>query len=97
MAGRPAILVPLPHAIDNDQLRNAESFARAGAGWVRPQQQLEPQEFAAFLTRLRYQEADLRAAAGAALRHGRPDAADRLADVTEQLAAGAAHSKLETT
>ena len=28
--GRPAILVPLPHAIDNDQLRNAESFATSG-------------------------------------------------------------------
>ncbi|MGH6855062.1 MAG: undecaprenyldiphospho-muramoylpentapeptide beta-N-acetylglucosaminyltransferase, partial [Aestuariivirga sp.] len=35
--GRPAILVPLPHALDNDQLRNAESFAAAGAGWIFPQ------------------------------------------------------------
>ncbi|MCA8930648.1 MAG: UDP-N-acetylglucosamine--N-acetylmuramyl-(pentapeptide) pyrophosphoryl-undecaprenol N-acetylglucosamine transferase, partial [Alphaproteobacteria bacterium] len=28
--GRPAVMVPLPHAIDNDQLHNAESFAGAG-------------------------------------------------------------------
>ena len=51
--GRPAVMVPLPHAIDNDQLRNAESFASAGAGWVHPQVSLEPTAFAAFLTKLR--------------------------------------------
>jgi UDP-N-acetylglucosamine--N-acetylmuramyl-(pentapeptide) pyrophosphoryl-undecaprenol N-acetylglucosamine transferase len=84
--GRPAIMVPLPHAIDNDQLRNAESFAAAAAGWVRPQAGLEPQEFAAFLTRLRYQESELRQARQAALSHGRPDAAQRLADLTERIA-----------
>ena len=39
--GRPAIMVPLPHALDNDQLRNAESFAAAGAGWIKPQADLE--------------------------------------------------------
>jgi UDP-N-acetylglucosamine--N-acetylmuramyl-(pentapeptide) pyrophosphoryl-undecaprenol N-acetylglucosamine transferase len=84
--GRPAIMVPLPHALDNDQLRNAESFAKAGAGWVRPQAELDAKEFAAFLTRLRYEEATLRQAARAALDHGRPDAAQRLADLTENLA-----------
>ena len=65
--GRPAIMVPLPHALDNDQLRNAESFAQAGAGWIKPQADLVPGEFAAFLTRLRYEEGELRAAAKAAL------------------------------
>ena len=84
--GRPAIMVPLPQALDNDQLRNAESFAAAGAGWIRAQADLEPKEFAAFLTRLRYQEDELRRAAVAAIGHGMPDAAMRLADVTEQLA-----------
>jgi UDP-N-acetylglucosamine--N-acetylmuramyl-(pentapeptide) pyrophosphoryl-undecaprenol N-acetylglucosamine transferase len=84
--GRPAIMVPLPHAIDNDQLRNAESFAAAGAGWIRPQAELEPVEFAAFLTRLRYQEGELKQAAQAALSHGRPDAAKLLADLTERVA-----------
>lgn len=84
--GRPAILVPLPHALDNDQLRNAESFAAAGAGWVRPQGELDAAEFAAFLTRLRYDGAALRQAAQAARKHGKPDAAQRLADLTEDLA-----------
>jgi UDP-N-acetylglucosamine--N-acetylmuramyl-(pentapeptide) pyrophosphoryl-undecaprenol N-acetylglucosamine transferase len=88
--GRPAVLVPLPHAIDNDQLRNAESFARAGAGWVREQTDLKSTEFAAFLAELRYQDARLQAAAAAALAHGRPDAAQRLADLVETLAVSGA-------
>ncbi|MFT3987100.1 undecaprenyldiphospho-muramoylpentapeptide beta-N-acetylglucosaminyltransferase [Aestuariivirga sp.] len=89
--GRPAIMVPLPHALDNDQLRNAESFAKAGAGWIRPQAELEPKAFAQFLTRLRYQQGELAEAAEKALGHGRPDAASRLADLTEFLAG--THSK----
>jgi UDP-N-acetylglucosamine--N-acetylmuramyl-(pentapeptide) pyrophosphoryl-undecaprenol N-acetylglucosamine transferase len=85
--GRPAIMIPLPHALDNDQLRNAESFAAAGAGWVKPQASLTPADFAAFLTRLRYEEEELNTAAAAALAHGKPDAAQRLADLVESVAA----------
>ncbi len=84
--GRPAIFVPLPHAIDNDQLRNAESFARAGAGWVVREGQASADAFAALLTRLRYGETDLNAAAGAARALGVPDAAERLADVVMETA-----------
>ena len=84
--GRPAIMVPLPHALDNDQLRNAESFAKAGAGWVHPQASLEPKAFAQFLTSLRSQQRQLQQAAAAALGHGKPDAAQRLADLAEKIA-----------
>jgi UDP-N-acetylglucosamine--N-acetylmuramyl-(pentapeptide) pyrophosphoryl-undecaprenol N-acetylglucosamine transferase len=84
--GRPAIMVPLPHAIDNDQLKNAESFAKAGAGWVHPQASLQPKAFAQFLTSLRSQPQQLQQAAESALRHGKPDAAQRLADLTEKIA-----------
>jgi UDP-N-acetylglucosamine--N-acetylmuramyl-(pentapeptide) pyrophosphoryl-undecaprenol N-acetylglucosamine transferase len=94
--GRPAIMVPLPHSIDNDQLRNAESFAKAGAGWIKPQAELEPSSFAVFLTRLRYQEGELQAAARAALAHGKPDAAQRLADLTEHLVEKSMNANLET-
>lgn len=84
--GRPAVMVPLPHALDNDQLRNAESFAAAGTGWVHPQAALEPRAFAQFLTSLRSQQGQLQQAAAAALGHGKPDAAKRLADLAEKLA-----------
>lgn len=84
--GRPAIMVPLPHSLDNDQLRNAESFAAAGAGWVHPQAGLEPAGFAQFLTSLRSQPQRLQQAAAAAFTHGKPDAAQRLASLAEQIA-----------
>ncbi|MFO1089169.1 MAG: undecaprenyldiphospho-muramoylpentapeptide beta-N-acetylglucosaminyltransferase [Hyphomicrobiales bacterium] len=83
--GRPAILVPLPHALESDQLRNAESFAAEGAGWVRPQASLKAPELAAFLTQLRYADRELAAAAAAAKRQGRPNAAERLADLVVSL------------
>ena len=84
--GRPAALVPLPHAIDNDQLRNAQSFASAGAGWVFPQNELNAKEFAKFLAGLMVDGQVLRRAAAAALNHGVPDAAAKLADLTISLA-----------
>ena len=85
--GRPAIMVPLPHAIDNDQLRNAQSFANVGAGWVCPQKELEPQTFAKLLARLIGDAAGLKKAAESALSHGKPDAAERLADAVENIIA----------
>jgi UDP-N-acetylglucosamine--N-acetylmuramyl-(pentapeptide) pyrophosphoryl-undecaprenol N-acetylglucosamine transferase len=87
--GRPAVMVPLPHAIDNDQLKNAESFAAAGAGWVRPQASLKPAEFAEFLSGLIRSPDQLKAAAKAALTHGKPDSAKRLADLAVELSATA--------
>ncbi len=83
--GRPAIMVPLPHALDNDQLRNAENFAAAGAGWVCPQATLNHKNFAQFLERLLIDRAGLKRAAESALSHGKPDAAERLADLVEKI------------
>jgi UDP-N-acetylglucosamine--N-acetylmuramyl-(pentapeptide) pyrophosphoryl-undecaprenol N-acetylglucosamine transferase len=83
--GRPAIMVPLLHAIDNDQLRNAQSFANAGAGWVCPQKDLVATEFAVFLAKLLADHAGLKRAAESALSHGKPDAAERLADLVEKI------------
>ncbi len=86
--GRPAIFVPLPHALDNDQLMNARAFAKAGAGWVFSQEAIAPERMAAFITRLRYKPEDLAAAHAAAKAFARPDAARRLADVVEGLLTG---------
>ncbi len=84
--GRPAVMVPLPHALDNDQLKNAESFAKAGAGWVKAQSGLKAPEFAGFLQGLMANPASLKKAADLALSHGKPDAAERLADLVEKIA-----------
>jgi UDP-N-acetylglucosamine--N-acetylmuramyl-(pentapeptide) pyrophosphoryl-undecaprenol N-acetylglucosamine transferase len=91
--GRPAILVPLPHAIDNDQMKNAESFAKAGAGFVQNQNALTPAILASLLEQLLNQPQALKEAAEAAVRHGKPDAAQKLADLVEcQIARQGPHS-----
>jgi UDP-N-acetylglucosamine--N-acetylmuramyl-(pentapeptide) pyrophosphoryl-undecaprenol N-acetylglucosamine transferase len=90
VVGRPALLVPLPHAIDNDQLRNAEFFEKAGAGWCQPQASLVAKTFAAQLNDLLGNPARLQAAAAQALAIGKPDAAQRLADFLENMLGAAA-------
>jgi UDP-N-acetylglucosamine--N-acetylmuramyl-(pentapeptide) pyrophosphoryl-undecaprenol N-acetylglucosamine transferase len=85
--GRPAVLVPLPHALDNDQLKNAESFASAGAGFVQPQNAIIPQTFADMLAGLLNKPQSLKDAADAALRHGQPKAAQHLADLLQSIMA----------
>ena len=82
--GRPAILVPLPHAIDNDQQKNAENFASAGAGHIRAQNDLTPQALAQLLQQLLENPEALKDAAKAAANHGKPDAAQKLADLVER-------------
>jgi len=84
--GRPAVLVPLPHSLESDQLKNAESFAAAGGGWIREQGTFTAADLATFLTHLRYAAEDLETHAASARRQGRPDAAERLADLVERLA-----------
>ena len=50
--GRPAILVPLPHALDNDQLQNASRLAESGAAWCIEQKDLSQQRLAQDVGRL---------------------------------------------
>ena len=40
VVGRPAILVPYPHALDHDQAENARVLAEAGGGWLMPESEL---------------------------------------------------------
>ena len=90
--GRPSILVPLPHALDNDQLRNAKSLSAAGGAWLIEQKDLTPERLAAEITRLSGDPQALIAAAAAAKAAGRPDAVQRLADLVQELIA---HGRLQ--
>ena len=83
--GRPAILVPLPHALDNDQLQNATRLAEAGGGWAIAQKDLTPERLKAEIERLARDQSTLLLAAAAAKSQGRPDAVVRLADLVEDL------------
>jgi UDP-N-acetylglucosamine--N-acetylmuramyl-(pentapeptide) pyrophosphoryl-undecaprenol N-acetylglucosamine transferase len=83
VAGRPAILVPLPGAIDDHQSANASALAKAGGAWVVPQPQFSAETLAKRLTEILTNPACLAAAAAAARSQARIDAAARLADLVE--------------
>jgi UDP-N-acetylglucosamine--N-acetylmuramyl-(pentapeptide) pyrophosphoryl-undecaprenol N-acetylglucosamine transferase len=85
VVGRPAVLVPLPHALDNDQLQNASRLAESGAAWCIEQRELSPQRLAQDIGALLADPDRLAAAASAAKQQGRPDAVARLADLVEEL------------
>ena len=93
--GRPALLVPLPGAIDDHQSENAGALARVGGAWVLAQPDASPAALASRLTALLADEAALPRAALAAASLGRPDAAARLADLVEQAIARFAHPETQ--
>ena len=90
--GRPAILIPYPHATDDHQTANARVFAEAGGGWVIPQAGFSPSTFCRFLDRLLADGAALSAAARHARAFGRRDATQRLARLAFDLVPGGGHS-----
>jgi UDP-N-acetylglucosamine--N-acetylmuramyl-(pentapeptide) pyrophosphoryl-undecaprenol N-acetylglucosamine transferase len=83
--GRPAILVPLPHALDDNQTPNAEILSRAGAGWAVAQRDLSADALAGMLTEIFAAPSDLSARAGRAHALAIPGATEKLADMVEQL------------
>jgi UDP-N-acetylglucosamine--N-acetylmuramyl-(pentapeptide) pyrophosphoryl-undecaprenol N-acetylglucosamine transferase len=83
--GRPAILVPLPHALDNDQLNNARRLADAGAAWCHEQNTLTPETLAAILNELLHRPDIMASTAAAAKNQGKPDAVVRLANLVTDL------------
>jgi UDP-N-acetylglucosamine--N-acetylmuramyl-(pentapeptide) pyrophosphoryl-undecaprenol N-acetylglucosamine transferase len=80
IVGRPAVLVPFPHATHNHQEANARDVERQGAAICLPQQELTGDQLASLIAEL---EADpaRRASMGEAMaRLGRPDAAHVIAE-----------------
>lgn len=84
-AGRPALYVPYPHAIDDHQMANARAIEASGAGWVMAQNEFTPAAMAGWLEAALESADSLARVASAARKLGHPDAADRLADLVEQL------------
>lgn len=84
--GRPAILVPLPGALDQDQAANAKTLAAIGAATMVLQPEFTPDHVAAMIAGYLADPAGLTRAAAAAKGAGVTDAADRLADAVLELA-----------
>ena len=88
--GRPAILVPLPGALDDNQTPNAQLLSRAAAGWCVAQSELSPDFLAKMLMRIFADPLSLAACATAAHSLATPHAAEKLADVVDNLVKRAA-------
>lgn len=73
-AGRPAVLIPLPHAIDDHQSANAGFLVRQKAALMLPQHSLSPASLAEQLTILFTQPETLQAMAENARRQATPNA-----------------------
>ena len=86
VAGKPAILIPLKIALDDDQGQNAALLADAGAAVVLREDDLSVESLAAALTTLLDDPARLAAMSKAARSVARTDAAERLADLVEKVA-----------
>jgi UDP-N-acetylglucosamine--N-acetylmuramyl-(pentapeptide) pyrophosphoryl-undecaprenol N-acetylglucosamine transferase len=81
--GRPALLVPLPHAIDDHQSANARALSDAGAAWSVPQPMFTVETLTRMLEGLLSEPGKLADAAVRAAGCGVADAAQRLADLVQ--------------
>jgi len=86
VAGRPAILVPLGIALDDDQGQNARLLAEAGAAVVAPEASLSAASLAELIANLLGDGERLARMAVAARAVAIPDAAERLADLVARTA-----------
>ena len=85
-AGRPAILVPLPSAMDDHQTANAREMAATGGAASMPQSTFTPQRLAKQMQKMALEPGALENAARRAKDAGYPDATRDLADLVVNLA-----------
>jgi len=86
--GKPAILIPYPHAAHNHQEVNARVLERSGAARVIPDPEASGVRLAEEVTALLGDEDALLGMAGRSLSLGRADAARRVYDICKGLARG---------
>ena len=84
-AGRPAILVPLPSAMDDHQTANVREMVAAGGARAIAEDSFTPVELAKQMQKLGLDSAGLANAARRALTCGRPNAVRDLADLIERI------------
>ncbi len=88
VAGRPAILVPLPTATDDHQTSNAREMVKAGGARAIAQESFTPVELAKQMQKLGLEPEALANAAARARSVGRPQAAGDRADLVERIGLG---------
>lgn len=83
VCGRPSILVPYPHAVDDHQSANARALATHGAALHLPERELTAERLIAEIDALTRDVTRLRDMAARARAVGQPDAAARIVDGLE--------------
>ena len=84
-AGKPSILVPLPGASDQHQLKNAQAFETAGAARLVLDAEMTGARLVEEVTRLTHTPGLLKDMSGAARSFAKPGAAQRAADILESI------------
>jgi UDP-N-acetylglucosamine--N-acetylmuramyl-(pentapeptide) pyrophosphoryl-undecaprenol N-acetylglucosamine transferase len=87
-AGKPSILIPLPTASDQHQLRNAQAFEKAGAARLVDQSELSGARLVEEIARMANEPGLLEKMGDAARSFARPGAARRAAEILESMAGG---------
>jgi UDP-N-acetylglucosamine--N-acetylmuramyl-(pentapeptide) pyrophosphoryl-undecaprenol N-acetylglucosamine transferase len=87
-AGLPSFLVPLPHAIDDHQTRNADYLAKEGAAFLLPQHATDADQLAAQLTEVLMHPEKLKAMGRTARSLAKPDATRTVVDICLEVARG---------
>lgn len=87
MAGKPAIFIPLPHAVDDHQTKNAQYLVSRGGAILIKQADLTSDVLAKQLEALFSQPLILQNMAEAAFAAADTDATQKVADICQQLAA----------
>lgn len=93
-AGRSAIFVPLPHAVDDHQTWNARSLVDEQAAWLLPQSELEQGKLAEKLEQILASPHALSDTAYKARQLAKIDATKQVADICRNLAMGRADDDL---
>lgn len=86
-AGRPAILAPFPFSADDHQLKNAQAMERAGAARVVPDEEMSGERLFQEVKLVAGEPGRLERMGEAARRLAKPGAAERAAEILEELAA----------
>ena len=87
VAGKAAILVPFPGAADDHQTKNARALEAFGAAKTIPESELTPRRLVEEIRHFMNHPEELERMEEAARNLGKPDAAAKIADLIENLAA----------
>lgn len=83
--GRPSLMIPLPHAIDNHQFYNAQWLAQNGGGLLLPQADLGAEQLAEHIESLANEPEALNRMSIAARAIGMPEASARVAELCQEV------------